>query len=118
MEGIRTPIGNPVRVDPTRAPARESDHLQPSTPDRILEAVGVKLVDVAGALKFRTAASGTFSGSAAAIARTLEQAGFYLQGRSTTRLLDQSADLIRRHPGPSLLIGAAVGFLVARTIRR
>jgi hypothetical protein len=78
------PIENSVRRDPTCAPARETDHLQSRTPDRVLEAVGEKLVDVADPLKLRTA----------------------------------SADLIRRHPGPSLLIGAAVGFLLARTIRR
>lgn len=120
MEGGRTIVDSSVRLDPACGSARGTRNIGfPNIPDRILEALGVKLIDVAETLKLRAAATGTFSETAGAIARTLEQTGFYLQGRRlTTDLFDQSANLIRRHPGPSLLIGAAIGFLVARTIRR
>ena len=123
MEGTQTRVQTSTGVGSTCVPDRTMDQFQPSSlepnsPDRILAALGVKLVDAAGALKAKTATPGTFSGAADAIAQALEQAGFYLQGRAATDLLDKSADLIRRHPGPALLIGAAIGFLAARTIRR
>jgi hypothetical protein len=48
----------------------------------------------------------------------LEQAGSYLKRGSIGGIVDDLSGIIRRHPVPAMLTGVAVGFMLARKLRR
>jgi hypothetical protein len=85
--------------------------------DSALGAVGAKLVDAARALNQKTAWRGG-SGVASPLILALQDAGFFLQGRPTEKLLHETESVLRRRPIPFILIGATLGFLLARGTRR
>jgi hypothetical protein len=89
-----------------------------SMPDRVLGAVGERLVEAARALGQKIAPLRGDSRVAMPVMRALEDAGFFLQGSPTEKLLDEAGRLIRRRPIPFMLIGATLGFLLARGTRR
>ena len=60
--------------------------------------------------------SGMFGSAASRVADSLESGGRYLREEGVTGLAEDVTDLIRRNPIPSLLVGLAVGYLVARAL--
>ena len=50
------------------------------------------------------------------VAKTLETSGRYLQEEGIKDVTEDVTNLIRRYPIPSLIIGAAAGYLVARAM--
>jgi hypothetical protein len=50
-------------------------------------------------------------------AHTLERGGRYLQEHGLSGIASDLTETIRRHPVPAMLIGVALGFLVARALR-
>jgi ElaB/YqjD/DUF883 family membrane-anchored ribosome-binding protein len=51
------------------------------------------------------------------VAEGLDNAGQYLQEQGLSGMAKDVTDLIKRNPIPALLIGVAIGFLVARSMR-
>ncbi len=108
----------PVKAVNT-APSQYGHDQTPETmPDRVLGTIGARLVDSARALRQKAAPLVGGSGIAIPLMLALEDAGFFLQGRPTEKLLYETADIIRRRPIPFMLIGATLGFLLARGTRR
>jgi hypothetical protein len=89
-----------------------------TTPDRVLAVIGARLVDAAKALRQKITPLRRGSGIATPLILTLEDAGFFLQGHPTENLLYETGRTIRRRPLPFMLIGAALGFMLARGTRR
>jgi hypothetical protein len=90
----------------------------PSTrPDQMLSAVGARLVSAAKTFRHKAARLPGF-GFGIPLLQALEDTGFFLQGRPTENFLDKTGSVIRRRPVPFMLIGAALGFLLARGKRR
>ena len=81
--------------------------------DGALGTVGAKLVDAARALNQKTAWR-----VASPLVVALQDTGFFLQGRPTEKLLHEAESVLRRRPIPFMLIGATLGFLLARGSRR
>ena len=104
-------------VDPA-LPQNENAETPYTMPDQVLGSVGARLVGTARALRQKTAQVPGASGVGIPFMRALEDAGFFLQGRPTEKLLYETGRTIRRRPVPFLLIGAALGFLLARGKRR
>ena len=99
-------------------PQNENAETPCTMSDQVLGSVGAKLVGTARALRQKSAQVPGGSGVGIPFMLAVEDAGFFLQGRPTEELLYETGRIIRRRPLPFLLIGAALGFLLARGKRR
>jgi hypothetical protein len=52
-----------------------------------------------------------------AVADSLEHTGRYLQEEGVVGMAEDVAELIRRNPIPSLMIGIGIGFMLAKMFR-
>jgi hypothetical protein len=55
--------------------------------------------------------------ASSAVADTLDRGGRYLQEEGLQGLGEDLTTLIRRNPIPAVLVGIAVGYLIARSVR-
>jgi ElaB/YqjD/DUF883 family membrane-anchored ribosome-binding protein len=83
-----------------------------------MNTTGQKMHDLAQTVRQKAPESGTIGNIAASAADVLDRSGSYLQETDVRTLQSDLEDLIRRRPLESLLIGAGVGFLLARGLRR
>ena len=86
--------------------------------DATTTTVGEKMTDVAQTIREKAPVSGPVATAADTAANTLDRAGTYLQQQDLADMRADLEDLIRRHPIESLLVGLAVGYLLARSMRR
>jgi ElaB/YqjD/DUF883 family membrane-anchored ribosome-binding protein len=59
-----------------------------------------------------------FSSAVHSAAEGVQSTATYLREHDTRQMMSDVEDIVRRRPGQSLLIAAAVGFLVGRAFRR
>ncbi len=90
------------QVDAKRGPAAEGLESAASS-------LHEKAESLPGGEAVRTAAHST--------ADTLESTAGYIREHDVKAMLSDVEDIVRRNPGPSLLIAATIGFLVGRTFR-
>jgi hypothetical protein len=97
----------------------QAEHLAGTVKDKANAAVvgvGEKMSGMAESLREHSPASlAPYTEKAAA---GLEQAGSYLQRGTIGGIVDDLSDVIRRHPVPAMLTGVALGFMLARKLRR
>jgi ElaB/YqjD/DUF883 family membrane-anchored ribosome-binding protein len=55
--------------------------------------------------------------AAHSVANTMERGAGYLRDHDVKDMMSDLESVVRRHPGPSLLTAAVVGFLVGRSLR-
>lgn len=79
--------------------------------------LGERLDDVSESVRERVAGEGRMRSAARAVAGSLHDAGGYLKEHNVRSMVVDIGHVIRRHPVKSLLIGAGVGYLIARAIR-
>jgi hypothetical protein len=108
----------PARAISEGASRDRTDRTPDTIPDRLLGRLGAGLVDTARGLRLKTAAQRSGSSLAMPVMLMIEDAGFFLQGRPTGKLLYETGRIISRRPIPFMLIGATLGFLLARGSRR
>jgi ElaB/YqjD/DUF883 family membrane-anchored ribosome-binding protein len=87
-----------------------------ATTDSALNTAGQRIEGLASTVR-ENAPSGTAGEVATKAAHALEQSGQYLQNTSTSNLVSDVTDLVRRRPIPSLIIALGVGYLVVRALR-
>jgi ElaB/YqjD/DUF883 family membrane-anchored ribosome-binding protein len=87
-----------------------------ATTDAALNTAGQRIEHFASSVR-TNAPSGTAGEVATKAADALEQSGQYLQQTSTSNLVSDVTDLVRRRPIPSLLVALGVGYLVVRALR-
>jgi hypothetical protein len=80
-------------------------------------AVGGSMRSLAGSLRESLPHEGVMGTASSAVADTLDRGGRYLQEEGLQGVGEDLTNLIRRNPIPALLIGVAVGFLIARSVR-
>jgi len=107
-----------VGSSPAREQAEEPSPPASSAANQATSAVGEQLGSLAGMIRAKAPREGTAGRAATAVAEKLGAAGAYLQEKKVEHVGEDVADLIRRYPMPSLLIGLGIGYLLARSTRR
>lgn len=90
------------RIDEKRGPA--ADALQSAA-----SAIHEKAEDLPGGETVKSVAHSA--------AQKLESTAGYIREHDVTAMLSDIEEIIKRNPGPSLLIAAAIGFLIGRAFR-
>lgn len=85
--------------------------------DAALGATGERLGDLADTVR-ANAPAGTVGQVATRAADALEQSGEYLQQHSTSDIVSDLTDLVRRRPLASMLVAVGIGYLFMRSRRR
>jgi uncharacterized protein YjbJ (UPF0337 family) len=117
--GTTPPIGTSgVGSSPAKDRSEEPSSAASSAANQATSAVGEQLGSLAGTIRDKAPREGTAGRAATAAADTLSAAGSYLQEKKVEHVAGDVADLIRRYPIPSLLIGLGIGYILARSTRR
>lgn len=77
-------------------------------------AVASGMQSLAGTIREKAPHSGFLGSTSSTVADTLERGGRYLEEQGLSGIGDDLTNLIRRNPVPAMLVGLALGFLVAR----
>ncbi len=78
-------------------------------------AVGGGFKAAGDAIRQNAPHDGTLGQASSAVAKTLENTGNYLQQEGLEGIASDMANMIKKNPIPSLLIGVGVGYLLARS---
>jgi len=81
-------------------------------------AVGGSMKSLAGQVRQNAPHEGMLGSAASGVASALETTGSYLSEQGISGMAEDFTGLVRRNPIPALLIGVAVGFLIARATSR
>lgn len=77
-------------------------------------AVGGRLKAAGDAIRHNAPHDGTLGQASSAVAKTLEDTGSYLEREGLQGIACDMTKMIKNNPIPSLMIGVALGFLIAR----
>jgi hypothetical protein len=81
-------------------------------------ALGSGMQSLAGSMREKLPHEGVVGSAASTLAGGLESGGQYLQEGGLKGIAQDVTNLIRRNPVPAMLIGLAVGFILARATTR
>jgi hypothetical protein len=81
-------------------------------------AVGVGMKTLAGTIRDHMPTEGVLGAAPASVARSLESGGRYLESEGLGGITNEVANVVRRHPIPSLLVGIGLGVFLARLAMR
>lgn len=79
--------------------------------------VGGGMKSLAGTIRENAPSSGMFRTASSTVADTLEGSGRYLQEQGLGGLGRDLTNLVRRNPLPALMLGIALGYLIAQATR-
>jgi ElaB/YqjD/DUF883 family membrane-anchored ribosome-binding protein len=77
-------------------------------------AVGNRIEHLGDTIRDKGPHQGVLGSAASSVASGLESSGKYLQEEGLKGMAEDVTNVIRRNPIPAVLIGVAVGFLIAR----
>jgi hypothetical protein len=77
-------------------------------------AVGGGMKSLAGQVRQNAPHDGMLGSAASGVASALDSTGSYISEHGISGMAEDFTGLVRRNPIPALLIGVAVGFLIAR----
>jgi hypothetical protein len=86
--------------------------------DDAASAVGCGMKSLAETLRAKGPEQGALGTVTSKTAQTLDNAGRYLRDEGVTGMVEDMTNCIRRNPGPALLVGLGLGFLIAYATRR
>lgn len=86
--------------------------------DAAMSAAGERIENLGHSLRDRASEEGRVGRVLNRTAQALEHGGQYLQESSPTDVRMDLEDVMRRRPIATLLVGAGIGFLIARALRR
>src|SRR5437588_9669172 len=86
--------------------------------DDAVGAVGCGIRSIADTLRDKGPEEGVLGTVTSQTAQTLDSAGRYLRDEGVTGMAEDVTNLIRRNPGPALLLGLGLGFLIAFATQR
>jgi ElaB/YqjD/DUF883 family membrane-anchored ribosome-binding protein len=81
-------------------------------------AVGSSLKSLGGTVREKLPHEGVVGAAASSIAGGLESGGQYLREEGLSGIGEDMTNLIRRNPVPAMLVGLALGFIIARATSR
>jgi ElaB/YqjD/DUF883 family membrane-anchored ribosome-binding protein len=99
--------------DRTKDAAQAAGHVA----ENATSSVGGGLESLAGTIREKAPQEGMLGNAASTVADTLEKGGRYLREEGLGGMADDLTNTIRRNPLPSVLVGVAIGFLLARATR-
>ena len=82
-----------------------------------VSAIGSGMSSLAGTIREKAPHEGMLGTASCSVADSLESGGRYLREEGLSGMAEDAANLVRRNPIPSLLVGVGVGFLLARSLR-
>jgi len=80
--------------------------------------VGSGMEHLADTVREKGPHSGVLGSAASSVATGLESGGRYLQEEGLKGMADDVTNLIRRNPFPAILVGIALGYVIARATSR
>lgn len=86
--------------------------------DAAMSAAGERIENLGQSLRGRATEEGRMGRVLTRTASALEQSGLYLQESTPTDVRMDLEDVMRKRPVTTLLVGAGIGFLIARALRR
>lgn len=86
--------------------------------DAVMSAAGERIENLGHTLRDRASEEGRVGKVLSRTAQALEHGGQYLQESTPTDVRMDLEDVMRRRPITTLLVGAGIGFLIARALRR
>jgi ElaB/YqjD/DUF883 family membrane-anchored ribosome-binding protein len=86
--------------------------------DDATAAVGGGIKTLAGQVRQNAPHEGMLGSAASGVAGALDRTGDYLREQGLSGMAQDFTNLVRRNPIPALLVGVAVGFLIARATSR
>jgi ElaB/YqjD/DUF883 family membrane-anchored ribosome-binding protein len=86
--------------------------------DDATSSVGGSMRSLAGQVRQNAPQEGMLGSAAGAAASALDRTGQYIQDQGLSGMTEDFTNIVRRNPIPALLIGVAVGFLIARATSR
>lgn len=86
--------------------------------DAAMSAAGERIENLGQSLRGHATDEGRMGKVLSRTASALEQSGLYLQESTPTDVRMDLEDVMRKRPVTTLLVGAGVGFLIARALRR
>ena len=81
-------------------------------------AVGSGMQALGGTVRDKLPQSGVVGAAASSLASGLECSGQYLKEEGLSGIAEDVTNLIRRNPVPAMLVGLALGFIIARATAR
>jgi hypothetical protein len=81
-------------------------------------AVGSSMQALGGTVRGKLPHEGVVGAAASSIAGGLESGGQYLREEGLSGIAEDMTNLIRRNPVPAMLVGLALGFIIARATSR
>lgn len=85
--------------------------------DDLTVSAGIGIQGLGDRLSKSAPQTGVLGSASQAVARTVKDGGEYLEGAKLSGMTEDVAQLIRRNPIPSVLIGIGLGWFVARKLR-
>jgi ElaB/YqjD/DUF883 family membrane-anchored ribosome-binding protein len=76
--------------------------------------VGKGMESLAGTIREKLPNQGVLGAAGSSVASSLESSGRYLEEEGISGMAEDVTQLIRRNPVPAVLVGIALGFLIAR----
>jgi gas vesicle protein len=81
-------------------------------------AVGSSMQSLGGTVREKLPHEGAIGAAASSIAGSLESGGQYLKEEGLSGIAEDVTNMIRRNPVPAMLVGLALGFIIARATTR
>jgi hypothetical protein len=82
------------------------------------QAVGSSIESLGGRLRDKLPEKGVLGAAGSSVASGLESSGKYIREEGLSGMTEDVTNLIRRNPVPAVLVGIALGFLIARVTTR
>jgi uncharacterized membrane-anchored protein YhcB (DUF1043 family) len=82
------------------------------------QAVGSGIESLGGRLRDKLPEKGVLGAAGSSVASGLESSGKYIREEGLSGMADDVTNMIRRNPLPAVLVGVALGFMIARLTTR
>lgn len=82
------------------------------------KAVGSSIESLGGRLREKLPEKGVLGAAGSSVASGLEESGRYIREEGLSGMTEDVTNVIRRNPIPAVLVGIALGFLIARVTTR
>lgn len=113
-EAIRSNAGN--MAEQAKEMANRASSYLDSKANEATTAIGESLKSAGSAIRRGAPQEGSMGQASSAVAQTLADTGDYIETQGIQGIENDIANLIKKNPIPSLLMGVGLGFMLARLL--
>jgi len=119
VEGAASQAGEKVQQAASAAMGKAQEMAQTASQrvDEATAALGERVRSAGSSLRDRGPHEGMLGSATGAVADSLEHTGRYIQEEGVVGMAEDVAELIRRNPIPSMMVGIGIGFMLAKLFR-